>query len=214
VENEIRQRLQANTRIPPGVNVAFGGQSEMRQKNFAELFKALGTASVLTFLCVAGIIESFVFGTIIILSIPVSLTGVVLAMLIGDVGVSILALMAMIMLVGMVVNSAIVVLDYAIRPEHKHLPPVQRVREACEVRFRVIAMANLTAIVAMVPLSLGMGFAAEIFQPIAIVQIGGILASGTLALLVVPAVYAMIENRRQRMKGRLVPHDAGSPRSA
>ena len=214
VENEIRQRLQDNTRIPRGVNIGFGGQSEMRQKNFAELFKALGTASILTFLCVAGIIESFVFGTVIILSIPVSLTGVVLAMLIGDVGVSILALMAMIMLVGMVVNSAIVVLDYATRPEHKHLPPVQRVREACEVRFRVMAMANLTAIVAMVPLSLGMGFAAEIFQPIAIVQIGGILASGTLALLVVPAVYAMIENRRQRMKGRLVPHDAGSPRSA
>ena len=210
VEHDIRQRLARNSSIPPSVSVGLGGQSELRRKNFAELFKALGTACVLTFLCVAGIIESFVFGTIIILSIPVSLVGVVFAMLVGNVTVSILSLMAMVMLVGMVVNSTIVVLDYATRPEHKHLPAAQRVREACDVRFRVIVMANLTTIAAMVPLSLGMGFAAEIFQPIAVVEIGGVVASGTLALLVIPAAYTMVENwrekgrtRRQTLAGRL-----------
>jgi len=200
VQRDIDERLRRNVSLPPGVDIAYGGQTEMMGKNFAELFRAMGTAAVLTFLCVAGIIESFVLGAIIIMAIPVCLIGVVLSMLVWNTTLSILSLMALIMLVGMVVNNAIIVLDYTTRQEHKDLSPAHRVRQACDVRFRLMMMANLTTIAAMVPLSLGLGFAGEIFKPIAVVEIGGILAAATLSLLVTPVIYVMVETRRERAR--------------
>jgi HAE1 family hydrophobic/amphiphilic exporter-1 len=134
----------------------------------------------------------------ILSAIPVCLIGVTAALLIGGVRLNIFSLMAMIMLVGMVVNNAIIVLDYAMREERKDQAPLQRIREACRVRFRVIIMANSTTIVAMIPLSLGLGFAGEIFRPLAVVQMGGIFAAATLSMVVIPAVYMAIENWRKR----------------
>ncbi len=175
--------------ISDDVRIDFAGEVELMRDNFRELYQAMGTAGVLTFLCTAGIIESFFLAVIIILSIPVSFIGVVLALILGGVALNIFSLMAMIMLVGMVVNNAIIVLDYATRPEQQQLPPWRRVYDACALRFRVLLMANLTTVAAMVPLSLGLGFGGEIFRPLALVQIGGIIAAGSLALLVIPVIY-------------------------
>jgi len=207
VKDEVERRLDAELVVPEGVKVEFGGEVEMMVENFAEIFKAMAIAGVLTFLCVAGIIESFALAVIIIMAVPVCLIGVTVALLVSDVTMNMFSLMAMIMLVGMVVNNAIIVLDYATRPERSHLPPSDRIKEACEVRFRVMMMANLTTIVAMIPLSLGLGFAGEIFRPLAVVQIGGVFAAGTLSLIVIPVVYVMIEHLRE---GRDAPWRQGS----
>lgn len=198
VVQDIRDRIDREVLLPEGVTVYYGGETERMVKNFTELFKAMATAAVLTFLCVAGIIESFLVGTIILLAVPVSIIGVTLALLIANVALNIFSLMAMIMLVGMVVNNAIIVLDYATRAEHKHLPVIERIRNACRLRFRVIVMANLTTIVAMIPLSLGLGFAGEIFRPLAVVQMGGVFSAATLTMIVIPVIYTAIETRRSR----------------
>jgi len=202
VQRDIEERIRNNLTVPRGVDINFGGQSEMMRRNFRELFKAMATAAALTFLSVAGIIESFVYGTIILMAVPVCLVGVVLAMLMGNVTVSLLSLMAIIMLVGMVVNNAIIVLDYATRREQGHLPPAERVREACGVRFRLMMMANLTTIAAMVPLALGLGFAGEIFRPIAVVEIGGVAAAATLSLVVIPVLFTSVQNWREKRTAR------------
>jgi HAE1 family hydrophobic/amphiphilic exporter-1 len=208
VLGEIRSRVDSEVDLPPGVKVGFGGEAEMMQSNFRELFKAIGTAAVLTFLCVSGIIESFSFAVVIIMSLPVCLIGVVAAMLIGGVGVNIFSLMAMVILVGMVVNNAIIVVDYAMRQERGGQSPREAVRSACSIRFRMILMANLTTVVALTPLSLGMGFAGEIFQPLAIVQMGGILAAAFLSLLVIPVIYVLVRGRKPAGPPQGVAQDA------
>ncbi len=194
---DIRNGVDTRVTLPEDVRVGYGGQSEMMADNFRELFKAMATAGGLTFLCVAGIIESVLYGILILMAVPVCLIGVTLAMLIGNVMMNIFSLMAMIMLVGMVVNNAIILLDYAMREVRKNLPAAQRIREACAVRFRVILMANFTTVIAMIPLSLGLGFAGEIFKPLAVVQMGGVVAAATLTMVVIPAIYTAIESRRE-----------------
>ncbi|GAG44577.1 unnamed protein product, partial [marine sediment metagenome] len=93
VLEEIEREITKQIKLPEGVRIAYGGEAEMMEKNFKELFKAMATACVLTFLCVAGIIESFGFALIIILALPVCLIGVVLALLIGGVTINIFSLM-------------------------------------------------------------------------------------------------------------------------
>ncbi len=191
VVESINDRLAEDLPPPPGVVVTMGGEAEDMQKNMAELFKAMAIAAVLTFLCVAGIIESFVFALIICMALPICLIGVVVAMLIGGVTLNIFSAMAFVILIGMVINNAIIVIDYAVRHESPDRTPEDVITEACSVRFRMILMANLTTIVALIPLSLGRGFGGVIFQPLAIVEMGGVLAAAGLSLLVIPVVYVM-----------------------
>jgi len=196
VMGDVRRLIGAEVSLPPETRIDYGGETEMMVKNFKELFKAMAQAVILTFLSTAGIIESFLLAGIIFMSIPASVVGVALAMLIWGSNMNVFSLMAMVMLVGMLVNNAIIIVDYATRPERRHLSPAQRIREACAVRFRVIVMANLTTIVALIPLSLGIGFAGEVFQPLAVVIIGGIVASTTLALVIIPVLYRVLEDIR------------------
>ncbi|MFW6413867.1 MAG: efflux RND transporter permease subunit [Verrucomicrobiota bacterium] len=202
VVDNIRNRIDEDLEIPATIDISYGGETEMMKDNFKELFKALGIAAVLTFLCTAGIIESFALAAVIIISLPLSIIGVVAAMIIAGVYINIFSLMAIIMLVGMVVNYSIIIIDYASRDEQADKPLVERVRNACEVRYRVILMANITTIAAMIPLSLGRGFAGEIFRPIAVVQIGGIFAAGFLSLLVIPVVYTIVEGIKEKRAAR------------
>ncbi len=197
VLEDVRARIDAELEVPSGVTVDFAGQAELMRENFRELFRAMATAAVLTFLCVAGIIESFAFGLIIIASLPVCMIGVALAMLLGGVSVNVFSLMAMIILIGMVVNNAIIIVDYAIRRQGDGLSALEAVRDACDVRFRMIVMANMTTIIALTPLSLGLGFAGELFRPLALVEMGGVFAAGVLSLLVIPAVYVILKGRKQ-----------------
>jgi len=196
VKDEIESRIRQEIAVPEGVRIEFAGEAEFMRKNFSELGKAMAIGAALTYLCVAGIIESFSFAVVILMSLPVCLIGVALAMLIGNVTVNIFSLMAMVMLIGMVVNNAIIVVDYASRPEHAARPALDVIHEACERRFRMILMANLTTVVALIPLSLGLGFGGEIFRPLAVVQMGGVLAAAVLSLLVIPVVYVMTHRKK------------------
>ncbi len=195
VLDEIRRRMDEEVDLPSDVDVEFGGEAEMMRKNFAEIRQAMLVAAVLTFLCIAGIVESFALAAIIIVAFPVCLIGVVAAMLLAGVGMNIFSQMAMVILIGMVVNNAIIIVDYATGQDREGRSPVDAIRRACEVRFRMIVMANLTTIAALTPLSLGIGFAGEIFQPLAVVQMGGVFAAGLLSLLVIPVVYVMLRGR-------------------
>ena len=117
--------------------------------------------------------------------------GVVPAMLISQVNISIFALIGMIMLVGMVVNNAIVVVDYAevLRLKGEH--PYKAVEQACHVRFKSLLMAVVTSVVSLVPL-LSTGRGSEMKRPIAVVAIGGLIAGGMLAMVSIPAAYKLV----------------------
>jgi HAE1 family hydrophobic/amphiphilic exporter-1 len=135
---------------------------------------------------------------VIIIALPVCLIGVAAALFAANVTVNMFSLMAMVMLVGMVVNNAIIVIDYAARERHEGIAARRAIRDACALRFRMILMANMTTFVALIPLSLGLGFGGEVFRPLAIVQMGGVAAAAVLSLLVIPCVYVLVRGRRRR----------------
>ena len=185
------EKMKADGSIPEGVSVNFGGEQEDMAENFIELIRTMIIAIVVTYLVVASILESWTYAAIILFTVPMAAIGVVPAMLISGVSISIFSLIGMIMLVGMVVNNAIVVIDYAevLRREGKH--PYEAVEEACHVRFKSLLMAVATSVVSLIPL-LSTGRGSEMKQPIAVVAIGGLIAGGMLAMLSIPAAYKVV----------------------
>jgi HAE1 family hydrophobic/amphiphilic exporter-1 len=186
------------------VSVNFGGEQEDMAENFTELIRTLVIAIVVTYLVVAAILESWMYSVIILCSVPMAAIGVVPAMLISQVNISIFALIGMIMLVGMVVNNAIVVVDYAEVLRLKGTHPYEAVEEACRVRFKSLLMAVVTSVVSLVPL-LSTGRGSEMKRPIAVVAIGGLIAGGMLAMISIPAAYKVLWRFRlfwARIRGR------------
>ena len=156
--------------------------------------------------------ESWAYAFIILLTVPMALIGVVPAMLVSGTSISLFALIGVIMLIGMVVNNAIVVVDYAEtlrRDENVH--PYQAIEQASEVRFKALVMAIATSVVSLLPLAMSTGGGAAMRSPIAVVAIGGLVAGGFLALLAIPAAYKIywaIRLRLGRRKGSGEPAQA------
>ena len=193
-----------NMTLPDGVSVNFGGEQEDMAENFTELIRTLIIAIVVTYLVVAAILESWVYSVVILATVPMAAIGVVPAMLLSEVNISIFALIGMIMLVGMVVNNAIVVVDYAEVLRLKGTHPYKAVEEACHVRFKSLLMAVVTSIVSLIPL-LSTGRGSEMKRPIAVVAIGGLIAGGMLAMISIPAAYKIVWRVRlfwAKLRGR------------
>jgi HAE1 family hydrophobic/amphiphilic exporter-1 len=168
------------------------------RETFTDMGVAFGLAVGITFLMIAAILESWAFAFIIILTVPLSAIGVIPAMVATNTAVSLYALMGLVMLVGLVVNNAIVIVDFAEGLRRNGTAAAEAIIEACRVRFRSILMADLTSIFAMIPLALGMGEGGALRAPMAIVAIGGLFAGGGLALFVIPPVYRLFWERRER----------------
>ncbi len=194
----IEQRLQ-EIPLPPGYRFTYAGEIQSIQDNFGSLNFALGLAVLLTFLMIAGILESFLFAFVIMLTVPLSVIGVVPALILTQTPLSIYGLMGVIMLVGLVVNNAIVIVDYAeiLRKEGKE--PSEAILDACKVRLRPIIMADATSIIAMIPLAMGVGAGGAFRSPMAIVSIGGLIAGGVLALFAIPPVYKLVWKAKYRL---------------
>lgn len=141
---------------------------------------------------IAGIIESYLFAFVIMLTVPVSVIGVVPALLFTGTTISIYGLLGLIMLVGLVVNNAIIIVDYAELLRKQGYKPDEAVIEACKVRLRPIIMADVTTLIALLPLAMGLGAGGQYRAPLAIVLIGGLVAGGTMALFLIPPVYVMV----------------------
>ena len=207
---ELIDQMEKEGRFPEGVTIHFGGEQEDMGENFIDLLRALVTAIVITYLVVAAILESWTYAAIILFTVPMAAIGVVPAMMLTEVSISIFAIIGMIMLVGMVVNNAIVIVDYAeiLRERGKH--PYDAIEEACEVRFKSLVMAVVTSVVSLIPL-LSRGRGSEMKLPIAVVAIGGLLAGGSLAMLFIPAAYKVVWRTRlwwARIRGRATPQPA------
>ena len=177
--------------LPEGVSINFGGEQEDMGENFTELIRTLIIAIVITYLVVASLLESWIYSVVILATVPMAIIGVIPAMIIAEVNISIFALIGMIMLVGMVVNNAIVVVDYAEVLRLKGTHPYEAVEEACHVRFKSLLMAVVTSVVSLVPL-LSTGRGSEMKRPIAVVAIGGLIAGGMLAMISIPAGYKVV----------------------
>ena len=165
--------------------------------SFDSMMLAIGLAVFLVYLVMASQFESLVQPFIIMFTIPFALIGVVLTLLITRTPVSVVVLIGVIMLAGIVVNNAIVLIDYINQLRKQGMGKREAIRQAGQVRLRPILMTTLTTVLGLLPMALGLGEGAELRTPMAVTVIGGLLVGTILTLVVIPTVYDALVREQQ-----------------
>lgn len=182
-----------NMDIPPGYHVRIGGMQEVIEESIGDMYMALALAVILVYLVMAAQFESFIQPLIIMFTIPLAFIGSILALWITGGNIGIMSIIGIIVLAGIVVNNAIVLVDYINqRREEGNITVSEAVLEACRVRLRPILMTSITTIFGLIPVALGYGAGSEFQKPLAVTVIGGLLTSTLLTLFVIPVVYDLI----------------------
>ncbi len=188
------ERALLDIPLPEGFDIGIGGQNEEMARSFDSMMFALGLAVFLVYLVMASQFESLLHPLVIMFTIPLGMVGSGLALLITNSSLSVVVFIGLIMLAGIVVNNAIVLVDYINRLRRSEgMAKMEAVVEAGRIRFRPIMMTTSTTVLGLLPMAIGVGEGAEIRAPIAITVIGGLLVSTVLTLIVVPVVYTLMD---------------------
>jgi HAE1 family hydrophobic/amphiphilic exporter-1 len=189
---EIESRLGAMG-LPPGYSYEITGQFEIFQDSLTEMLKALVLAIILSYVVLAMILESFVHPVTIMLTLPLGAVGAIFALFLTATNLNIFSMMAMIMLVGIVVNNAILILDYAQVLRGRGMGLVEALMEAAPARLRPIVMTNVAIAIALIPQAIGSGPGAAFRTAMAIVTIGGVLVAAVFTLFLIPVIYVKLD---------------------
>jgi HAE1 family hydrophobic/amphiphilic exporter-1 len=183
--------------MPPATGIAteIGGQNKEMQQSFGSLRFAIILAVFLVYLVMAATFESFLHPLLVLFTIPLALVGVVAGLLITNTTVTVIVLIGTVMLVGIVVNNAIVLIDTINRLRRAGLAKRDAVIRAGHVRLRPILMTTLTTVLGLLPMALSWGEGAELRSPLAITVASGLLLSTLLTLVVIPAAYLVVPSR-------------------
>ena len=188
------EREVAEIPLPEGFAIAIGGQNEEMARSFDSMKFALGLAVFLVYLVMASQFESFLHPLVIMSTIPLGLVGSALGLIATGQTISVVVLIGLIMLAGIVVNNAIVLVDFINQLRRQEgLAKEAAVLRAGTVRFRPILMTTSTTVLGLLPMALGLGEGAEIRAPMAITVIGGLMVSTALTLVLVPVVYTLMD---------------------
>ncbi len=180
--------------LPAGYTVEYGGEQKEMQEAFGDLALALILAIILVYMIMAAQFESLMHPFVIMFSMPLALVGAVFGLFITGRTFNVPAFIGIIMLAGIVVNNAIVMVDYINRLRRNGRERKEAILEAGPVRLRPILMTALTTVLAMVPLAVGIGEGSEAQAPMATVVVGGLLVSTFLTLVVIPVMYTLIDD--------------------
>jgi multidrug efflux pump subunit AcrB len=197
------QAILDDTDLPDGISVSFGGVSEQQTDSFAQLGLAMLIAIALVFLVMVATFRSVLQPLVLLVSIPFAATGAVLFLLVTGTPLALPALIGLLMLIGIVVTNAIVLIDLINKFRESGASLRGAVINGARLRLRPILMTAAATVFALVPMSLGLtGGGVFISQPLAIVVIGGLVTSTLLTLVLVPVLYTMIENRKERRRAK------------
>jgi HAE1 family hydrophobic/amphiphilic exporter-1 len=187
--------------VPDGYTIRVGGEEEQRAEAAQEIAVALLLAVVLITMLLAGLLESLVHPFTILASLPLALIGVLLALALTGVELDLFGLMAVVMLVGIVVNNAILMLEETAHQRAEGQPLDVALEEGALRRLRPILMTSASTVAGMIPLAMALGPGAELRQSMALVSIGGVGSSALLVLVACPAIYHLVERARARLFG-------------
>jgi len=187
--------------LPREITLKWAGDAEMMTETMTNMGFAFIIAILLTYMLLAGILEKIAQPLLILSTVPLSLIGVVALFLIGGFSMNMVSMMAVVMLVGMVVNNAILILEYTNQLRAGGMDVRSALLEACPTKLQPILMANIATILGMLPMAMGIGSSgAEMRQPMGIVSIGGLVASTFLTLFVIPAIENALESGKEEKK--------------
>ena len=198
VNSAVQAKLEA-FRLPENYRIVTGGQAKDQAQVFGSIFTALGIAVMLMYLILVVQFGSFLDPLAILSSLPLSLIGVVLALLITHDTLNIMSLIGVILLMGIVAKNAILLIDFAKwTHEKKQVPMRDALIEAGAIRLRPILMTTLALIAGMIPVALGRGEGADFRSPLGRAVIGGTITSTVLTLFVIPTVYEIFDDWREK----------------
>jgi HAE1 family hydrophobic/amphiphilic exporter-1 len=194
---KIAQAIIDDTEIPDGVSVSLGGQVVDQGESFGDLYLILFLGIALVYMVMAAQFESFKDPFIIMFAVPFTLVGVVLAFLATGLTLSVTTFIGVIMLMGIVVNNGIVLVDYTNMLRKRGYTLYDAVAEAGRSRLRPILMTTLTTILGMLPMALSKGMGKEMYSPLGVTIIGGLLVSALISLILIPAIYTSINEKSE-----------------
>ena len=201
VASKIREKL-AEIPHPSDIEYVVSGQNQEMEKSSRSLLYALLLSIFLVYIVMASQFESLLHPFVIMFSIPLALFGVGITLLVLDIPLSVIVFIGLMMLAGIVVNNAIVLVDYINLLRSRGIELREAIVMAGKIRLRPIVMTTLTTVLGLLPLALGLGEGAEIRQPMAITVIAGLIFSTVLTLIVVPTLYELVEEIKARLTAK------------
>ena len=203
VVNKVRE-IQNEIDLPNGYKFKIGGSSEMMEENNREMGKAFGIAILLTYMLLAAILESFFKPLLILSTMPLALIGVVLAIFLTGQTMNFISMMGVIMLLGIVVNAAILLMDYTQQLRNEGKSNKEALIEACPTKLKPIVMSGVAITLGMLPMAIGIGDSgAEMRQALGIVSIGGVIVSTIMTLYVIPAFYFLTTKKHIKIEDKV-----------
>jgi len=198
----IRRALDGRIDWPADMTYLIAGQNEEWERSRGSLYLALALSIFLVYVIMAAQFESLLQPLVIMFTIPLAFFGSFLALVWLGVSLSIVVFLGMILLAGIVVNNAIVMVDYINTLRRRGLARDEAIVTAGSARLRPILMTTATTVLGLAPMAMGFGDGAEIRTPMALTVIAGLITSTALTLLIIPSIYALVDRFQARLLGR------------
>jgi HAE1 family hydrophobic/amphiphilic exporter-1 len=200
VARAVTEKVIKDINLSPGLRIKLAGEEEERQKAFSEMKWAGIMAILLVFMVLAGTFESLIHPLTILASIPFALVGVAAVLVPGGRPIGVMQFLGLIVLSGIAVNDAILLVQAARQLMAEGVERKKALARAAAIRLRPIIMTSATTIMALLPLAIGIGEAAQLRAPLALTIIGGLITSTLSSLLVIPCLYLLLDHLRINRK--------------
>lgn len=197
IAGDIEKKLKS-AELPEDIHIEFGGQIEEQTESFRTLILAIIIGIVLVFLVMSAQFESFLDPFIIMFSIPFAFVGVALAFFVSFQSMGMMGMVGIAMLVGIVVNNAIVMIDYINILRRRGMGLQEAIRIGARRRLRPILMTTGTTVFGLLPLALGRGMGAVMWKSLGVSVVGGMIVAAFITLLLIPTLYAIFEGKLKR----------------
>ena len=188
--------------LPAETDIRYDGAQEMMESSLRDLGLAFILAVILVYIVMAAQFESFKYPFVVMFTVPLMIIGVSGGMVVTNTPISVMAMIGIIVLAGIVVNNAIVIVDYINQLKQDGYRSYDAIVQAVKDRLRPVLMTALTTILGLIPLAIGIGEGGEINQPLGITVIGGLISSTFLTLIFIPVIYSLFDKETRRLKAQ------------
>lgn len=201
---DIRKRVESEILIPDGVQIEYAGMIEEQEESERALQLMIILGVVLVYMVMAGQFESFIHPFLIMFSMPFAGSGVALALLLTGTPLSMSAYIGIVLLVGVVVNNAIVLIDYINITREREVPLFEAIVESGRQRLRPVMITTLTTLLGMLPMAMSHGDGSATWRPLGITVCGGLAVSTFVTMFIIPVLYYIVETWREKRKAKRV----------